>query len=576
MNVENNKRLRLAGLLWRIKQEMKKQGEAVSFKALREDSEYRAKVFSSAVKKNDANLSSLVNEIILFEKEIGNDQLQFPSAVADRPVITTVEKRTNALTGRKGIRGSIFISLFVVSFIGYVVFNYSSVAEKSVTPENSFLPPENIVLLEQSDNIEAQKKTEEIRMRLHGSNTVGDSLAPLLIETYLKELGAIEVKTEVKGEVEKTIEALTSDNRLVTVEIHAHGSSTSFAGLDAGAADMGMSSRKIKDKEVGLLKERFGDLTLPFGEHVIGLDGIAIIVNKANSINQLNTEQLASLFSGEIRNWSTLGGADIPVSIYARDKNSGTWDTFKNLVLKKHNKKLNLSASRHESSVELSDLVADNLGAIGFIGLPYVRESKLLAIADDKTSQAIIPTVFTVGTEDYPLSRRLYFYTPENQTKFMRGFVSFTESEAGQDVVKESGFISQNLYTVRRPVSIDAPETYKTIALKNERLSLSFRFHSGSNNLDNKALRDMERLVDFISKKPDSNITLFGFSDSIGTPDDNLELSKGRAQGVSGALESRGVFPRLVAGLGEVMPVASNLSRAGRNKNRRVEVWIEN
>ena len=103
-----------------------------------------------------------------------------------------------------------------------------------------------------------------------------------------------------------------------------------------------------------------------------------------------------------------LGGNSGAISIHARDDKSGTYDTFKSLVLDPLNLKLLAAAHRYESSTELSDAVAADPGAIGFIGLPYVRRSKVLGISAGAGNPPIVPTQFTVGTEDYPLSRRLY------------------------------------------------------------------------------------------------------------------------------------------------------------------------
>ncbi len=109
------------------------------------------------------------------------------------------------------------------------------------------------------------------------------------------------------------------------------------------------------------------------------------------------------------------------------------------------------------------------------------------------------------------------------------------------------------------------------------RLSLDFRFRSGRGQLDSKGQRDLQRLVDYLQKDRSQRrgISLLGFADNLGGSEHNCMLSVQRAKVVEASLNSHGVYPLKVAGLCDQMPVASNESRSGREKNRRVEVWIE-
>src|SRR5262249_51894303 len=143
-----------------------------------------------------------------------------------------------------------------------------------------------------------------------------------------------------------------------------------------------------------------------------GLDGIAVIVNAANPLRSLSKDEVRRIFSGEINDWQQAGRSDAgSIRVLARDEKSGTWDTFKNLVLGAT--PLASSAQRIEDSRQLSDRVATDRNAIGFVGLPFVRSAKALAVSDAGT-RPTFPTALTVATEDYPLSRRLYLYTPSS------------------------------------------------------------------------------------------------------------------------------------------------------------------
>jgi phosphate transport system substrate-binding protein len=184
----------------------------------------------------------------------------------------------------------------------------------------------------------------------------------------------------------------------------------------------------------------------------------------------------------------------------------------------------------------------------------------------------------TVSTEDYALSRRLYLYTPANPSNQLTvGFVSFALSKSGQDSVAENGFVAQNVTAESIATASDAPSEYKRITRGADRLSLDFRFRTGSAGLDNKALADLDRVVTFLTdlQYPGRNVMLIGFADSTGTNAINVALSKSRAKAVADQFAPRGLDVGLSTGFGSALPVASNVTEDGRQKNRRVEIWLK-
>src|SRR5215470_3670119 len=281
-------------------------------------------------------------------------------------------------------------------------------------------------------------------LRLHGSNTIGARLAPALAEEFLRKQGATDVRTANGANPDEAIVSgtLPGNAAPTIIDISSHGSSTAFVDLLNGDADIGLSSRKINTDEIRNLVS-FGDMTSPASEHILGLDGIAVIVNRDNPIESLTKEQVAKLFSGEITSWEQLQSSRGPVKIYARDDKSGTFDSFKALVL--GTKQLASSAQRFEDSIALSDAVARDPDGIGFIGLPYIRDAKAVAISEGNVSP-LLPNTLTVGTEDYLLSRRLYLYTKSaGQNQWTNKFVEFALSSEGQRIVAESGFVAQTV-----------------------------------------------------------------------------------------------------------------------------------
>lgn len=409
--------------------------------------------------------------------------------------------------------------------------------------------------------------------RLQGSNTVGASLMKNFLLDYFSAKGAEDVNVvnlptaneyRVQGRVNR---------RRIYVDVAAHGSSTGFRALLKNEADIAMSSRRIKSAEVSALGH-VGDMRSYASEHVVAIDGLAVIVNKGNPVRALTLNQIAAIFSGQITSWEAVGGEDMPISLYARDENSGTWDTFSSLVFGDEYS-LSARARRFESNDKLSDTVADDPGGIGFVGLASVRHAASLAIGGEGT-QPLQPSELAVATEDYALSRRLFLYSANREkNNYVQDFVSYIQSDRGQQVVKRTGFVSQNLISVAE--DLEGPDSYVELLREAERLSVNLRFSEGSAELDNKAQRDIQRIAEYI-QRPDNigkSLILIGFGDQKQTERRAVVLSQLRALAVKSELFRRGVLTEPVVGLGDDLPVASN-DTAGRSKNRRVEVWVRN
>lgn len=533
------------------------------------DEEYRADLLEKALTTENEELVALVWEIRKMEDAI----LQSNNDV-------------DSLKLRKKSRSSIRMHFLTAAAFAFIIFMGGYLVR-------SFLPMDagEVFVIKAVQNVTVESrlkvkgnapvagnlvKSDKPLFRLHGSNTIGEKLAPRLVEAYLMSQGANNVHTDISATSpnEKVISG-EINGHIEFIEVHAHGSGTAFTGLLKDETDMGMSSRRIKDKEREELLAKTGDLTLSGSEHVLGLDGLAIITSPSNTVSSLSIDQLVAVFSGEITNWSQLGGKDLPIKVYARDEKSGTWDTFKSLVLESRKAKLSEAATRVESSSELSDSVAREAGAIGFIGLPYVRHAKLIAVASSDKNKAIMPTHFTVGTEDYPLSRRLFFYTPQlNPNIEAQEFVHFVATERGQSIVEDVGFVSQNIKLGKPFDNEFYPADMRELTARSERMSINFRFKSGSDELDTKSLNDLDRVARYVDVNAPKRVQLFGFSDSEGDAGKGKELSERRAKVVEQQLIQRGIYPLVAKGMGDAAPLAASNTEEGKNINRRVEVWI--
>jgi len=588
------KLLKFRNSLWKLHHRLDKKHKHTSLKKLTDDDRYRAQVLASLADNPDEKLAQLVSTIKEQEKLLG---INYDLTEEDNEAIAILKQGqpTAAVASTSNEESNKKLPLIIFSVIASAILFYilsQSSAEapseqtKPTIVSSSQVPVKEVATnTKPTDEKEVEAKVEdvippagkkELMLSLSGSHVMGEKLAPMLVKGYLENLGAKEISQSSLLGAEKTISAYLPDKGWIQVQIKGHGSTGAFTDLEKGIADVGMSSRKINETEAEQLKAKFGDVTVNKAEHVLALGGITVIVNKSNPVTRLNTEQLAGLFSGEITNWSEVGGTNTPVTIFSRNKQSGAWHKFNTLVLKKHNKAFAANAFSYESSAKVSRRVTEDQGGIGFVSLSSVRNAKAVAIADQVGAHPVKPTHSTIGTEDYPLSHRLYFYTPEPKSDFIKQFVEFSQSNAGQDIVKQSGFISQNIRVLRRTASGETSDLYKWIISNSQRLSVNFRFNVGSNDLDNKSLRDLTRLVEYLADNPNKKISLLGFSDSLGDSAYNVHLSEQRAKKVEEALQLHNIVPVLVKGFGEEMPVSSNNTQLGRHKNRRVEVWVKN
>lgn len=415
-------------------------------------------------------------------------------------------------------------------------------------------------------------------LEIHGSNTIGAHLAPELVRGFLKQKTHSSLETQLTGvENEQVISTQEGQKEPLRVKVAAHGSSTGFNALKTGKADIWASSRPVKVREIQALADEVS-LSSFDSEHVIAIDGLAILVHPDNPIEQLDIETLGKIFAGKIQRWSALGGPDRPINLYARDEKSGTWDTFKTLVLGQ-NYKLHPAAKRFESNDQLSDEVSSDPAGIGFTGLASVREAKLLAISEG-AAPAMKPTRLSVATEDYPLSRRLFMYTKGSlSTPLAQEFIQYVLSDQGQARVPKAGFISQTPIAVTPEHDASVPATFKAMTQAYQRLSVNFRFREGGwRVLDNKAQRDLIRIHDYLKQagKAGSELILIGFAD---LSENNNELraqmiSELRALTVERALKKVGIQVRAYTGYGHYMPVGAQGGDRGTQRNGRVEVWI--
>lgn len=444
---------------------------------------------------------------------------------------------------------------------------------------------------------QAQSLTpQKIDFGVHGSNTIGAKLMPLLIEGYAEKEKLTVKKIKSPQEHELLFNLLEKDGaKIASIDLKAHGSSSSFSALSDGVAQIGMSSRPIKAYEKAELKAE-GAVSGPM-EHVIALDAISVIVSQDNALASLSLEQIAKIYSGEIKNWSELGQLPGKINVYARDDNSGTFETFKTLVLKPFGKSLSKDIKRFSSNEKLATTVTGDSRGIGFVGFAHVKEAKAISISN-RCGIKRAPTEFNVKTLEYPLTRKLYLYTTD-KTKHpvARKLIKFATSRRAEKLIKKAGFISKSVSSMSfrelgdilvRAFSSPNPDADISL-LKNfvetfqnsKRLTTTFRFKPNSVFLETESAEQIIKLgrIMFETAVNKNKIYLVGFSDSAGDFEQNRLIARLRAEQVKNTIvESFGnLVPKdklVVKSYSELLPVDCNNTAKGRQKNRRVEVWL--
>jgi phosphate transport system substrate-binding protein len=202
------------------------------------------------------------------------------------------------------------------------------------------------------------------------------------------------------------------------------GSSAGIETVSAGSSDIGTSSRDLKPAE-----EDLGLIDTP-----IAYDAIAVIVNPDNPVDELTTAQVQAIFSGEIENWSELGGNDKEIGLVNRDEASGTREAFHKIVM--GDASFDRTAAVLPGTGQVRSVVSNARGAIGYISLGFVNDEVKVVTID-----GVVPTTESVVSGEYPLQRLLHFYTVGVPTGFARDYIDFVLSDEVQStVVRDAGF----------------------------------------------------------------------------------------------------------------------------------------
>jgi len=229
--------------------------------------------------------------------------------------------------------------------------------------------------------------------------------------------------TSVQPFAEKLAEEYMAEHPQIRIDIQGGGSSAGIYAAQQGAADLGASSRELAKEEKNLR------------EIPIAYDGIAIIVNKENPLNNLHLEEIRQIFEAKISNWRAFNLKPHPIHVITREEGSGTRNAFEELVMGKH-AEISPVALVQDSNGSVREIVANDPYAIGYISMGLV-DPRVKALAVDGVS----PTRQTVKNDKYKLVRRFLLVAKELKPGPCQSFVNFILSPEGQSILEAEGLV---------------------------------------------------------------------------------------------------------------------------------------
>jgi len=240
---------------------------------------------------------------------------------------------------------------------------------------------------------------------MDGSTTVGP-IAKAFAEYYMKQ------------------------NPDVKITVSESGSGNGAKAIINGTCQIANMSRAMKDNEVAAAKEKGVNAV----HHVVAMDGLAVVVHPSNPVKGLTVDQVRDIYMGKITNWKDVGGADKKIVVIGRDTNSGTYETFESMVMKKE--KVTEAAEVAGSNGQIKQRIAKTPTAISYLGAGFVdKDVKALLIND------IAATPETILNKTYPIARPLYMVTNGEPTGHVKSMVELCFTEAGRKIIEDIGFV---------------------------------------------------------------------------------------------------------------------------------------
>ncbi len=258
----------------------------------------------------------------------------------------------------------------------------------------------------------AQETSARQNLVIKGSDTLGAKMVPLLAEAF------------------------KSNRKDISFEIAAEGSTSGIAALIDKTCDLAMSSRSVKPQEESVALRR----GVVFHEIIVAFDALCVIVNEKNPLYELKLKDVERIFSGDIRDWSLIGGGVGRISIYTRNTSSGTYQDWKELAMRKRD--YARFSQKLAGNEQIAAEVANNPRGIGYVGMAYVNLRGIRVMPIIKPDgMRVTPSIESIQSGAWPYARPTYFYTNGPPMGAAKDFIDFVLGPIGQRIVQQAGFV---------------------------------------------------------------------------------------------------------------------------------------
>ncbi|RVT78383.1 phosphate ABC transporter substrate-binding protein [Flavobacterium sufflavum] len=218
------------------------------------------------------------------------------------------------------------------------------------------------------------------------------------------------------------------------IQVTGGGSGVGLAALLNGSTEIANASRPIKPAEVQKLKAKFKTQGI---EIPCAKDGLSVFLNKSNKVSELSIQQLGDIYSGKVTNWKEVGGDDAKIRLYGRESSSGTFEFFREHVVKGD---FAANVQTLPGTAAIVNAVSKDKYSIGYGGAAYAEGVKDCKVKKDAKSKGVLPTAATIKNKTYPIARYLYMYLKSKPTGETKAFIDWILSPEGQKLVVETGY----------------------------------------------------------------------------------------------------------------------------------------
>jgi phosphate transport system substrate-binding protein len=242
--------------------------------------------------------------------------------------------------------------------------------------------------------------------------------------------------------VQRLAETFMKKNPNYSIAVTGGGSGVGIAAIINKTTDLANASRPMKDTEIAQAKKNGVN---PIGV-AFAVDGLSVIVNPKNTVKSLTMDQIGQIYRGEATNWKQVGGPEMPITLYGRQPNSGTFVFFREAVVRgDYSNKMN----QMNGNAQILEAVKKDSGGIGYVGIGYVVDDKgnltpgiqVLDVAKDSRNKATSPLKLdNIISGAYPLTRPLYQYFDGNNRAKVEAFIKYELSQEGVAIIQKDGF----------------------------------------------------------------------------------------------------------------------------------------